>query len=165
MRLNTHRVQQCWDLPVSTKAIGVWRAARISSGGDSAVCNAEPRCWLLSSAPAFSDALLRGSAPPPSFPTPRPRGARSLLHDHILAKSLLQGKSSERHYFVVLSPVFSNINISVAKKKYRFSHCHCCNPVVLKEGRFSPRPRGREMSSDIFGCHHLEWRERRATGF
>lgn len=151
-------------MPISTKAIRVWRAARIASRGDSAACNAEPRCWLLSSALALSDALLRGSAPPPSFPTARPRSARSLLRDQILSKSVLQGKSSECHYLVVISPVFSNISISVAKKKYRFSHCHCCNPVVLIKGRFSPRPRGWEMSSDIFGCHHLEWRERRATG-
>lgn len=77
-----------------------------------------------------SATLFRGGLPSTLFPYPTPLRCTH-LHDQILSKSFLQDKSLERHYFIAVSPMFSNISISVAKKKY-----HCLNPIVLNQGRF-----------------------------
>lgn len=57
-----------------------------------------------------------GDFPPPSSSLPNTLAVQGVcLKIRFFPKAFLQGKSSECYYFAAISPIFSNINISVAK--------------------------------------------------
>lgn len=91
-----------------------------------------------------------GDFPPPSSSLPNTLAVQGVcLKIRFFPKAFLQGKSSECYYFAAISPVFSNINISVAKKSTGFLIAIALilqfSPGVI----LSPHPRGWEVSRDI----------------